>query len=179
MGELSSTLINANILYHDISDIVSFFSYKMKMSSLFLIAAGVIALGAVTAALEIEIVKRDIAAPEDGSKLLAEEIAGEASLLAQLTRREAEAGGIGFGAADAAGGSDNGAAGGSDNGAAGGSDYGAAGAAGGSYYVAAGGSYYGEAGAAGGSDYVAAGGSYYGAEGAAGGSYYGAEGAAG
>ena len=34
------------------------------MSSLFLIAAGVIALGAVTAALEIEILKRDIAAPE-------------------------------------------------------------------------------------------------------------------
>merc|ERR1712212_903640 len=147
--ELSSTLINPNFLYHDISDIFSFFSYKMKMSSLFLIAAGVIALGAVTAALEIEIVKRDIAAPEDESKLLAEEIAGEASLLAQLTRREAEAaGGKGFGAADAAGGS--------DNGAAGGSDYGAAGAAGGSDYVAAGGSYYSEAGAAGGSDYVAA-----------------------
>jgi len=116
----------------------------MKISSLFLIAAGVIALGAVTAALEIEIVKRDIAAPEDESKLLAEDPAGEASLLAQLTgwlaqltRREAEAGGIGFGAADAAGGS--------DNGAAGGSDYGAAGAAGGSDYVAAGGSYYSEA----------------------------------
>merc|ERR1711887_40325 len=145
MGELSSTLINANILYHDISDIVSFFSYKMKMSSLFLIAAGVIALGAVTAALEIEIVKRDIAAPEDESKLLAEDPAGEASLLAQLTgwlaqltRREADA------------------AGGSDNGAAGGSDYGAAGAAGGSDYVAAGGSYYGAEGAAGGSDYSAA-----------------------
>merc|ERR1712212_1453662 len=157
--ELSSTLINPNFLYHDMSDIVSFFSYKMKMSSLFLIAAGVIALGAVTAALEIEILKRDIAAPEDESKLLAEDPAGEASLLAQLTgwlaqltRREAEAaGGIGFGAADAAGGSDNGAAGGSDYGAAG-----AAGAAGGSDYVAAGGSYYGEAGAAGGSDYVAA-----------------------
>merc|ERR1712212_1038510 len=172
--ELSSTLINPNFLYHDMSDIVSFFSYKMKMSSLFLIAAGVIALGAVTAALEIEIVKRDIAAPEDESKLLAEDPAGEASLLAQLTgwlaqltRREAEAGGIGFGAADAAGGTDNGAAGGSDYGAAG-----AAGAAGGSDYVAAGGSYYGEAGAAGGSDYVAAGGSYYGAEGAAGGSDY-------
>merc|ERR1712212_602823 len=155
--ELSSTLINPNFLYHDISDIFSFFSYKMKMSSLFLIAAGVIALGAVTAALEIEIVKRDIAAPEDESKLLAEDPAGEASLLAQLTgwlaqltRREAEAGGIGFGAADAAGGSDNGAAGGSDYGAAG-----AAGAEGGSDYVAAGGS-----------DYVAAGGSYYGEAGA-------------
>merc|ERR1712212_1387803 len=139
--ELSSTLINPNFLYHDISDIFSFFSYKMKMSSLFLIAAGVIALGAVTAALEIEIVKRDIAAPEDESKLLAEDPAGEASLLAQLTgwlaqltRREAEAGGIGFGAA-------------------GGSDYGAAGAAGGSDYVAAGGSDYV---AAGGSDYSAA-----------------------
>merc|ERR1712212_719421 len=153
--ELSSTLINPNFLYHDMSDIVSFFSYKMKMSSLFLIAAGVIALGAVTAALEIEILKRDIAAPEDESKLLAEDPAGEASLLAQLTgwlaqltRREAEAaGGIGFGAADAAGGS--------DNGAAGGSDYGAAGAAG-SDYVAAGGSYYGAEGAAGGSDYSAA-----------------------
>merc|ERR1719435_707755 len=115
----------------------------------------------------------------DESKLLAEDPAGEASLLAQLTRQEAEAaGGIGFGAADAAGGSDNGAAGGSDYGAAGaagGSDYVAAG---GSDYVAAGGSYYGEAGAAGGSDYVAAGGSYYGAVGAAGGSDYSAAGAA-
>ena len=36
----------------------------MKISYLFLIVAGVIALGAVTAALEIEVVKRDIAAPE-------------------------------------------------------------------------------------------------------------------
>ena len=38
----------------------------MKMSHLFLIIAGVIALGAVTAAREIEIAKRDIAAPEEG-----------------------------------------------------------------------------------------------------------------
>merc|ERR1739838_1248183 len=49
------------------------------MSSLFLIVAGVIALGAVTAA------------PEDESKSLAEDPAGEASSLAQLTRREAVA----------------------------------------------------------------------------------------
>merc|ERR1712212_486910 len=67
----------------------SFFSYKMKISYLFLILAGVIALGAVTAAREMEIVKRDIAAPEDESKSLAEDPNGEASSLAQLTRREA------------------------------------------------------------------------------------------
>ena len=36
----------------------------MKISHLFLIIAGVIALEAVTAAREMEIVKRDIAAPE-------------------------------------------------------------------------------------------------------------------
>merc|ERR1711970_389890 len=71
----------------------SFFSYKMKICYFFVIVAGVIALGAVTAAREIEIVKRDIAASEDESKLLAEDPngeAGKASLLAQLTRREAD-----------------------------------------------------------------------------------------
>merc|ERR1711970_1233005 len=65
-----------------------FSSYKMKISYLFLILAGVIALGAVTAAREMEIVKRDIAAPDE-SKSLAEDPNGEASSLAQLTRREA------------------------------------------------------------------------------------------
>merc|ERR1711970_268937 len=71
----------------------SFFSYKMKICYFFVIVAGVIALGAVTAAREIEIVKRDTAASEDESKLLAEDPngeAGKASLLAQLTRREAD-----------------------------------------------------------------------------------------
>merc|ERR1711970_512049 len=70
-----------------------FFSYKMKICYFFVIVAGVIALGAVTAAREIEIVKRDTAASEDESKLLAEDPngeAGKASLLAQLTRREAD-----------------------------------------------------------------------------------------
>merc|ERR1712212_354429 len=73
-----------------------FFSFKMKMSYLFLIIAGVIALGAVTAAREIEIAKRDIAAPEeDESKSLAEDPAGEygeageASSQAQLTQQRA------------------------------------------------------------------------------------------
>merc|ERR1712212_332978 len=73
-----------------------FFSFKMKMSYLFLIIAGVIALGAVTAAREIEIAKRDIAAPEeDESKPLAEDPAGEsgeageASSQAQLTQQRA------------------------------------------------------------------------------------------
>merc|ERR1712212_1341805 len=73
--------------------IFCFFSYKMK-SYLFVIGAGVIALGAVTAAREIEIVKRDIAASEEESKSLAEDPngeAGKASLLAQLTWREADA----------------------------------------------------------------------------------------
>merc|ERR1712212_1397738 len=70
-----------------------FFSYKMKICYFFVIVAGVIALGAVTAAREIKIVKRDTAASEDESKLLAEDPngeAGKASLLAQLTRREAD-----------------------------------------------------------------------------------------
>merc|ERR1719435_105506 len=68
---------------------------------------------------------------------LGHQVDTQTSLLEQLQYSlENAAGGIGFGAADAAGGS--------DNGAAGGSDYGAAGAAGGSDYVAAGGSYYGE-----------------------------------
>merc|ERR1712212_1379073 len=67
----------------------SFFSYKMKISYLFLILAGVIALGAVTAAREMEIERRDIAAPEDESKSLAEDPNGEESSLAQLTWREA------------------------------------------------------------------------------------------
>merc|ERR1712002_550563 len=70
------------------------FLYKMKICYFFVIVAGDIALGAVTAAREIEIVKRDIAASEDESKSLAEDPngeAGKASSLAQLTRREAEA----------------------------------------------------------------------------------------
>merc|ERR1711970_654397 len=61
----------------------------MKIFHLFLIIAGVIALEAVTAAREMEIVKRDIAAPEDESKSLAEDPSGEPSSLAQLTRQEA------------------------------------------------------------------------------------------
>merc|ERR1712212_662493 len=67
----------------------SFFSYKMKICYLFLIIAGVIALGAVTAAREMEIERRDIAAPEDESKSLAEDPNGEESSLAQLTWQEA------------------------------------------------------------------------------------------
>merc|ERR1712087_898351 len=91
MGTVNSSKNQALLLSTKIFFLIFFFfSYKMKMSYLFLIVAGVIALGAVTAALEIEVVKRDIAAPEDESKSLAEDPAGEASSLAQLTRREAE-----------------------------------------------------------------------------------------
>merc|ERR1712212_603750 len=70
------------------------FLYEMKICYFFVVVAGDIALGAVTAAREIEIAKRDIAASEDESKSLAEDPngeAGKASSLAQLTRREAQA----------------------------------------------------------------------------------------
>merc|ERR1712183_49198 len=103
MGNSNNSKESSSTLIHPISLFFSFFfSFKMKMSYLFLIIAGVIALGAVTAAREIEIAKRDIAAPEeDESKSLAEDPAGcedpagesgeagEASLQAQLTQQRA------------------------------------------------------------------------------------------
>merc|ERR1712212_301071 len=92
MGRNQALLLSTQFLFF----FSFFFSFKMKMSYLFLIIAGVIALGAVTAAREIEIAKRDIAAPEeDESKSLAEDPAGEsgeageASSQAQLTQQRA------------------------------------------------------------------------------------------